>query len=175
MSQLQTALPSQLEGLRQWLGDPKGGNNFQSGAEFNTYLGEYQSNPELYVCLRNGSSEDDAFTRTIRDYIIGPFHNMFFHRFNLGRIIDPHTGLVSYKDSSIVRLSNIVVTVIASMLPPLTILILNIPSTTTMRIGLTVLFTALFAIVLAYFSKARRVEILAATATYDNLLCALEI
>ncbi|KAJ4260897.1 hypothetical protein NW757_001285 [Fusarium falciforme] len=144
-----------------------GGENFQEDdVEFDTWLGEEQANPDLYVALQPGIDEDDLFTRSIMRFIGGPFHRAIGDRMKVGKVIDEGSGIMTYRDSNIVKTINFIVTVIATVLPPLTILVLNSVDKTKVRIGLTVLFTAIFAIILAAFSKAKRVEILVATATF---------
>lgn len=143
----------------------KGGKNFQTGEELNTWVGDEQADPDLYVALQSGIEEDDPFTRGIMKFVAGPFHRKLGKKMNMGQVIDEESSYVTYQDAGIVKLTSIIVTVIAAILPPLTILALNGLSTTNKRIGLTVFFTAVFAAILAYFSKAKRVEILVATAT----------
>ncbi|KAF5588598.1 uncharacterized protein FSUBG_11455 [Fusarium subglutinans] len=165
-SQLPSPKKSQLQSLRNWLAMDKGGKNFQTGAETNTWTGDGSNNPDLYVTLRSVAEDDDLFTRGFMRFIAGPFHLSFGQRMKVGRVIDEESGYVTYQDARIIRLTSIIVTVIAAILPPLTILVLNGRPTTNQRIGFTVLFTAIFAGILAYFSKAKRVEILVATATF---------
>ncbi|KAF4959957.1 hypothetical protein FSARC_10605 [Fusarium sarcochroum] len=131
-----------------------------------TWIGNEQADPKLYVALQPGLEEDDIFTRSVMDLILSPFHHSLGEKLNKGQVIDKETGYVSYDDGSIHKVTSIIVTIIAATLPPLTILALNSLATTDQRIGLTVLFTATFAGILACFSTAKRVEILAATATF---------
>ncbi|KAL6363130.1 hypothetical protein LRP88_02536 [Fusarium phalaenopsidis] len=150
-----------------WLMDRDGGKNFQEDdVEFDTWLGEEQANPDLYVALQPGIDEDDLFTSSIMRFIGGPFHRAIGDRMKVGKVIDEGSSIMTYRDSNIVKTINFIVTIIAAVLPPLTILVLNSVDKTKVRIGLTVLFTAIFAIILAVFSKAKRVEILVATATF---------
>lgn len=145
--------------------DPIEGNRFQSGAELSTWLEDEKLNPDLFVSLNPNLPEDDVFTNTMMDFVIPKFHQCFGEKLKLGRVTASGTDYVIYKDSTIVKFSNVLVTIIASILPPITILVLNALSTTIERIIVTVAFTALFALVLACFTSAKRVEILAATAT----------
>jgi hypothetical protein len=165
MSQLQSPKKSQLRSLRNWLAMDKGGKNFQTGEEIITWAGDGMDDPDLYVTLQSGAEDDDHFTRGIMRFVAGPFHRRFGQKMRMGQVIDEESGYVTYRDAGIIRLTSIIVTVIAAILPPLTILALNSLPTTNKRIGITVLFTAVFAAILAYFSKAKRVEILVATAT----------
>lgn len=72
---------------------------------------------------------------------------------------------MDYDASSIQRVANVVATVLSSVLPLIAILILDHFQNTRTRIYISVGITAVFALVLALFTNARRVEIFAATAT----------
>lgn len=124
-----------------------------------------EANPKLFVSLNPNLPEDDIFTNTMMDFVIPQFHQRFGERLKLGQAMGAERGYVTYRDSTIVKFSNVLVTIIASILPPITILVLNALSTTTSRIMVTVAFTAAFATILVCLTSARRVEILAATAT----------
>lgn len=145
----------QLKLLQAWLLDPnaKGGGNFLSDVELTTWLESFK--PDHYISLNPNLAEDDVFTNTMMNFVIPKLHECFGEK----------GGYVSYKDSTIVKFSNILVTILASIIPPITILLLNALHTTIERIIVTIAFTAVFAIVLACLTSAKRVEILAATAT----------
>ncbi|KAM5341925.1 hypothetical protein ACJ41O_014956 [Fusarium nematophilum] len=119
-----------------------------------------------YVSLRDLAEDSDLFTHMIMNVMAKLFHFLCGERFKAGTIVDVESGLTSYSDSSLVTASNVIALVICSALPVVTIFVLNILDTTTKRIGFTVLFTTVFAITLALFSSAKRVEIFAATATF---------
>ncbi|OTB03379.1 hypothetical protein M426DRAFT_321749, partial [Hypoxylon sp. CI-4A] len=80
-------------------------------------------------------------------------------------LLRPNSGLSYYEDSKLDTASNVVSVIISSTLPVITIFVLNILETTTARLGFTVLFTAIYSVLLAVFTSAKRVEIFAATAT----------
>jgi len=93
------------------------------------------------------------------------FHFLCGERFQVGKIIDEESGLMRYEDSRLDRASSVIAIILASIIPVLTIFALNAIKTTDARIGMIVVFTAVFATVLAVFSSAKRAEIFAATAT----------
>jgi hypothetical protein len=159
ISQLAAPRNSQLLGLQGELR----ANNFLRNAEFDTW-GE--SDTSAYMCLnpKQYSNETDAFTRGIENIIVGPYHKYIGHRLKTGKVLDEETGSRSYNSDRINTSSNVIATVLSAILPVLTIFVLNLLETTNQRIGLTVLFTAVFALMLVTFSSARRVEIFAATA-----------
>ncbi|KAH6887024.1 hypothetical protein B0T10DRAFT_607821 [Thelonectria olida] len=83
--------------------------------------------------------------------------------YRFSEIRDPFTATIH---SRLTKASNLIAIIVSSTLPVLTIFVLNTLKSTTIRLGLTVLFTALFSILLAFFSLAKRAEIFAATATF---------
>ncbi|KAI1129110.1 hypothetical protein F5Y10DRAFT_264425 [Nemania abortiva] len=168
---------SQLRELQGWLRDRRGGNNFPQGNEFYTWR---KSDADAYVCLKTPNSEGDIFSDFVTYSLPRFFHRLFGEKDEksggagdsdlrsgpkFGRIVDEEAGLTSYSESALGRASGIVTLVISTTLPVLAIFILDLLPDKKTRIGLTVVFTALFATLLAVFSSARRAEIFAATAT----------
>jgi hypothetical protein len=154
---------SHLSILRDWLQDPKGGNNFQKGTEDQIWD---DADPSVYLTLFIPAGEMDIFSRCITRIAVGIFHRTWGEKHGLGKVVDEESGLVSYDDSKINMASTIFATVISSILPVVAILVLYVVKNTVKRICITLAFTAAFACVLATCSSARRVEIFAATATY---------
>ncbi|KAK4200368.1 hypothetical protein QBC40DRAFT_254139 [Triangularia verruculosa] len=164
MSQVRSIRPpekSQLEVLKNWLNRDDGGSGFLEGSEVLIWA---QDDIGEYACLATGT-ETDIFTAWIRRIIVAMFS--CFCRGKKGKgVIEESSGMRRYDDDSVNVASNIISLVIASTLPILTIFVLNSRSTTTDRLLFTILFTALFAGALGFFSSAKRVEIFAATATF---------
>ncbi|KAK4183289.1 hypothetical protein QBC35DRAFT_535841 [Podospora australis] len=88
-------------------------------------------------------------------------------RFGAGEVVDIEAGYTSHSGTKIAQASGIIATVLASVLPVLTILVLNRFESTDARLGVTALFTGLFVLMVATFSDAKRIEIFAATATFS--------
>ena len=68
-----------------------------------------------------------------------------------------------YDRDTLLRFNNVAVSVLASALPVVAIAVLYSIRTMTQRIGAVVAFTVTFALVLAAFTNARRLEIFAST------------
>ncbi|KAH3907892.1 hypothetical protein HBI56_152130 [Parastagonospora nodorum] len=64
------------------------------------------------------------------------------------------------------KASNVAVAAVSSILPALVILGLYFVKRMIVRIGLVILFTAIFSVALAVFTSARKVEIISATAAF---------
>ncbi|RKL19329.1 hypothetical protein BFJ68_g3603 [Fusarium oxysporum] len=144
----------------------------QRGANFLTKTGTPElytwkpKDPSQYVSLHKTAEDSDPFTNFVKEVLTFIFHRLCGERLNAARVVDVESGLASYSDSSLVRASNLFTVIVSSALPVLTIFALNSLETTAQRIGLTVVFTVLFAVILELFTNAKRVEIFAATATF---------
>ena len=157
---LNTPQKSQLSGLKGWLNDAR--NGFLKDEETQTWHDEPEA---LYLYLATDLTETDAFTETMQRVIVGPWHRLFGYHLKTGKVVDFEGGGVSYHKRKIDRASTMVATILSAMFPVLTIFILNVLQSTNARIDLTALFTMVFALVLARFSSAKRVEIFAAAST----------
>ncbi|KAJ4007375.1 hypothetical protein NW766_010059 [Fusarium irregulare] len=164
LSKLPTPQASQLLSLQNWLKDPVGGAVLiakTEDAESHTWDHKDVSS---YITLRKPDGESDLFTQLIMDIVSMILHPLL-GRFKAGRVVDLEYGLTTYSDSKLIRLSNLFAVVVSSALPVLTIFVLNTVKSTNTRLGLTVVFTVMFAVALEVFTSAKRVEIFAATAT----------
>lgn len=158
---------TQLAALRDWLMDKQGGAHFLKDSE--ARLWETEDGSSL-VRVGNSKGEHDVFTRFTSWFVVSLLHRYSCLPKSTGRVVDVETGMVSYDESKIIRAGTITATVLSSMFPVLSILVLYVVKNTYARIGIAAGFTALFAVFLASFSSARRVEIFAATATWVQQL-----
>ncbi|KAK4199459.1 hypothetical protein QBC40DRAFT_254963, partial [Triangularia verruculosa] len=149
--------------LKGWLRDFKGGNSFLQDNEAFTWT---DTQPSSYFCLSAPAKETDPFTTFVTEKLLRAYHHLLGHRIGTGNVVDAERGHVSYSSSRISKASSLITTVLASTLPVLTILVLHRLDNTDVRIGVTAVFTAVFALAIALFSDAKRVEIFAATATF---------
>ncbi|KAH7121593.1 hypothetical protein EDB81DRAFT_861508 [Dactylonectria macrodidyma] len=163
LSKAESPEKSQLAELRSWLRDSKGGKNLPDGVEAETWV---DSDETKYITINPPLPENDAFTSLLRSVLLDIFHFLCGERFKVGRVIDEESGLVRYNDSHINKASSMIVIILSSVIPVSTIFALNAIQKTEGRIAMIVVFTGLFAAVLAFFSTAKRVEIFAATATF---------
>lgn len=76
----------------------------------------------------------------------------------------PGTKFREYSDSRLMAVSNSIGAIFSSLLPTLVILVLYFVKSMLLRIGLMILFTAIFSIALSVFTEAKKVEIFSATA-----------
>lgn len=161
LNTLDDLIPSQLETLKDWLRD-RNGRPFLTGYEAETWA---EIERRKYMCLKPRTAENDLFTRYISNVLLGVYHRIFGQRLGTGESLDTATGHTSYSSPGISKISGIIATILASVLPVLTIYVLNQLSSANLRLGVTAAFTAAFAFIINVFSSAKRVDIFMATAT----------
>jgi hypothetical protein len=92
--------------------------------------------------------------------------NCFSKRFKQPLPEDPESEICQYSEGHLATVVNIFGTVLSSILPITSIVVLYFVTDTSVRLGLSVAFTAMFSCCLALVSRARRVEIFAASSAY---------
>ena len=117
------------------------------------------------MCLKPPNGESDPFTRYISNVLLEIYHHLVGQTVGTGQTLDTATGHTSYSSASISRVSNMITIILASILPVLSIHVLDQLSTVNQRVGVSAAFTTAFAFTTAVFSSARRVDIFLATAT----------
>jgi len=119
-----------------------------------------ESTDLLAIHRRTSSS---PFTRWLSNVLIPFLHRVLLYRYKKPVVHDPESGICKYDEKEIERAMDVLVTVLASLIPIASILILYFVSSTLNRLAITVAFTGNFAFCLAVTSRARRVEVFAAT------------
>ncbi|KAF2187509.1 hypothetical protein K469DRAFT_725452 [Zopfia rhizophila CBS 207.26] len=164
--QLNSLLPpteQNINLLREWLQRPKYGNKFLRGFEARTWDLERADLISLY----KEEIEQDPLTRWLFRIIPGPFHRKWGYRWKKPTKSKSSGGdLFEYKDSTLVQLAKSLSTILSTLLPTISIFVLYYFKNMPVRLGLIVLFTSLFSLALNLTSKARKVEIFAATSTF---------
>ncbi|MCJ1336571.1 hypothetical protein MMC09_001847 [Bachmanniomyces sp. S44760] len=159
--------------LRAWLQDPKGGNDFLSADGMNVYDEEADIKDDLFS-LASRPGEKDAFTR----WITGPLLNWVNEKvFGEGSFlptrlthpfappqIDPATSLYDYNDTHLQRLAASLTTILASLFPIASTIVLYFIQSTLVRLGVVVAFIGVFGVALMAFTQATRIEVFEALA-----------
>jgi hypothetical protein len=99
----------------------------------------------------------------LSSWMIERFITWYHHRFGHLHKSDPENQYTEYEDDKLLRIANILGTFIASLVPLLSIIVLYFIPNLLARLGLVVLFTAMFAFLLILMTKAKMVEIFTAT------------
>ena len=122
-----------------------------------------ENSTDLLAVQRRSSR--DPFSHWVSSSFIPYLHRKFLHRFKKPVPEDPESEICQYEDGKVALVMNVLSTVVASMLPISSIIILYFVQNTLDRLAIAVAFTGLFALCLVLTTRARRVEIFAATST----------
>ncbi|GIZ41325.1 hypothetical protein CKM354_000463200 [Cercospora kikuchii] len=158
--QLQHALPPaqrDLDFLRKWLDRPDGGNAFLRDREKKTWTQDHDGD---FMLLSSRQVQIDPFTSLLKGILLDIYHRVWGHRKH------DQTDYREYGEKKLARVSTVIVTVLASALPAMTVLVLYFVKRLLVRIGLIIVFTSLFSLALAIFTTADKVNIFTATATF---------
>ncbi|KAK8075756.1 hypothetical protein PG997_010419, partial [Apiospora hydei] len=163
--------PQQRKQLHKYISCPSlGGVCDFSGRD----LGEHDSATSVYdqvhqhdlLSLREDTLEDDFLSRLM----VGPMLRLFHQLFRIFKRPLAHdeemadTALWHYPDKHIRLVSDLIGSVVSSLLPMLSIIALFYVEHTLARLGLVCAFTVVFSLFMFVTTKCRRVEIFAATA-----------
>lgn len=146
-----------LRVLREWYSDPDFGGMFMPLPETNAW---HEDVTEDLVALSARKTDGDVFTGWITDTVMPRFHKIIGHRF---KDRDENTLLYNYRDSKFNSAANTISIILSSLFPPASIFALYYVKGQAIRLGLIMIFSAVFTGCLAVFTSAKRVEIFAAT------------
>ncbi|KAI9685932.1 MAG: hypothetical protein M1822_004210 [Bathelium mastoideum] len=90
-------------------------------------------------------------------------------QYGVGRFLKPSPvhGLVGFEESTLSRVTYLITTGLASLIPVASIVVLYFVSSIKLRLGVIAIFTVLLSICLAFFTSAKRAEIFALTAAFS--------
>ncbi|KAI9880356.1 MAG: hypothetical protein M1830_003967 [Pleopsidium flavum] len=151
--------------LRKWLTGSKMGGCFLSGREQQVWDQAYEAD---LISLRKSHPEKDVLSRWLTGTFVGCFHRSLGHHFKRPIPHDVESGIANY-DNTLLAVADLVGTVISSLLPISSIMVLYFVKNMLMRLTVVAGFTALFSITLAIVTKARRIEVFAATAAFASV------
>ncbi|EEU37142.1 uncharacterized protein NECHADRAFT_8348, partial [Fusarium vanettenii 77-13-4] len=159
-----------LEFIRLWLEGAGGGEYFPLGTE--STIWEMQSRDE-YVSVTPIAS-GDRISSLVRGILLDIYH--FFaeslkkiqRRFN--KTSQSSTAAVprirKYDDERLQAVSDGITAALASLLPTLMILVLYFVKRMLVRIGLVIVFTTIFSVVMSFYPGAKKGEVFAAVAAF---------
>ncbi|PQE24140.1 ATP synthase subunit gamma protein [Rutstroemia sp. NJR-2017a BVV2] len=151
-----------LEFLNDWLVDPRQGDCALEGLDRNVW----KEKEDLVVIKPDGIAVD-SFTRVLRKPLTAFWHKLRTRRCH--RQADEESMIYAYDEKIVIRVADMIGTAIASLLPVLAVVVLYSVREMLARLGIIALFTVLFALALMITTKAKRVEIFAATAGFASV------
>ena len=151
----------QLTALKAWLDDPREGKCFLRGQEVNTWE---QENEADLISLADDACQQDPFTQWVANYPLNLFHRHIGERiFSDKQSGDEEKGFICYSDVKIARFSAGLGTALGSALTMTSIIVLYYINRTVLRLVAISIFMFLFSLLLSIFTRARKIEIFAAT------------
>lgn len=151
----------ELQFLQDWLERPMMGNSFLRGREATVWKDRTARD---MVTLAERKLDSDPFSTWLSTGLVGVFDRVWGNRRKHPISADPESGIVEYDNSRLSSISNAVSVTFASLVPTVSVLVLDYVCSTKVRLGLLILFTALFSAALAAFTTARKIEIFSAVA-----------
>ncbi|KAF2144253.1 uncharacterized protein K452DRAFT_223706 [Aplosporella prunicola CBS 121167] len=159
LSQLRKPEADDLRVLREWLVTTEGGPFLRV-----TENGTWDDERDL-VTINPQLAEDEVIVPWFTNGFLDIYHAFFGSRSRSRKRVDEENILV-YDDTHVERVNKIMITIIASILPTIAIIVLYAVKDTWRRVYIMIGFTAAFAFSLAIFTPARRLEIFASTAAF---------
>lgn len=105
----------------------------------------------------------DNFSKAVSEWLVPIFHRVIGKYFKDPVSWDDASGILRYSDTGVGFAVDVVGTVISSLFPIVAIVALYFVDQMSARLGIVAAFTAVFSLCLALMTRARRVEIFAAT------------
>jgi hypothetical protein len=142
--------------MKEWLSDPIEGNCALGGLDRNIW----RDGKDL-LAVKPDDIATDSFSRLLRKPLITLCN--FFPGGCCGST-DIESNIRVFDEKIVIRAADMIGTAISSSLPVLAVAVLYCIRNMLMRLGMVALFTVLFSLALMATTKAKRIEIFAATA-----------
>ncbi|ORY72088.1 uncharacterized protein BCR38DRAFT_331613 [Pseudomassariella vexata] len=160
MAKLDTPSKYDVEFLRTWFKRPLMGAFPLLGLDQTAWD---EDNQKDLIAIRARKSPD-MFSKWFTEVVVPTFHHLVGERLKKHDSVDP--GIYEYNEKLLAKILFGISTVIASMLPICSIVVLYYVQSSRIQLGLTVLFCACFSSALVLMTNAKKVEIFAATAAF---------
>ncbi|KAJ9604652.1 hypothetical protein H2200_010766 [Cladophialophora chaetospira] len=149
--------------LRGWLQNEKCGDNFlkmSATAEATAWDANHTDD------LMSLNKRPDRFAAWVANQLVPVYHRLFGHRWQK-RIDDDSLGsYYAYDDQKMAMLGNVLCTVLSTLIPSSSILVLYYVKNMLTRLLLIIGFSSLFSFVMGFVARGHRYEIFAATLAF---------
>jgi hypothetical protein len=160
LSKMKEPTKTNLEFFQDWLRRPTMGNFPIISKDRDAWVTETKSD----LIVVDDQHRNDIFTAWVCEKLIPAFHALIGKYFKENVSWDPASGLSSYSDRRLQRIIDGIGTLVSSLFPTLSIVILYYVRKTVLRLVIIAAFTSLFSICLTLLTQGRRVEVFAAAA-----------
>ncbi|EDN91968.1 predicted protein [Sclerotinia sclerotiorum 1980 UF-70] len=151
-----------LEFLNHWLVDSRQNDCALEGLDRNVW----KEGKDLLV-IKPDEIAAESFTRIPRKPLTAIYH--IFRMRCRRRQADEESLIYVYNEKIVIRIADMIGSAIASSLPVLAVVVLYSVHEMLARLGIIALFTVVFALALVVTTKAKRVDIFAATAAFASV------
>ncbi|KAK8123194.1 hypothetical protein PG984_011864, partial [Apiospora sp. TS-2023a] len=151
-----------LKFLRGWWRRPRMGNFPLIGPDRLSYMEQYERD---LVALK-ARSVPDPFSRWFTQHLLFRWSRAVGNKVKSQTELGIGEGVYEYNDACINMVIRVIVTVVASLLPTVSVVIQYFIRDDLVKLYLIVLASAIFALALAVMTNARMVEVFAATSAY---------
>ena len=175
-----------VEFLRDWLSGVREGDSFLTNSGSEAFIwsvprcspkAEHRFLQRDFVTMHITIAEQDTFSKILSASLLGIWTSLRSLTYGVNltvstnqtqskfyKSIDPESNILHYSEKSLLRFNNILISVIGAALPVVAIVGFYFIKSEGGRIDAMAGFTVLFALALAIFTNARRLEITASTA-----------
>jgi len=151
-----------IDFLRGWLQSAKGGDNFLMSASAEATAWDTKHSCDL-VAL---NKRPDRFAAWVANALLPFYHRRLGYRLQK-RVDDDALGpYYVYDDKKLVFLGNVLCTILSTMIPSSSILVLYYVQSMLSRLLLIIGFSSLFSLIMGFVAQGRRYEIFAATIAF---------
>lgn len=152
-----------IDFLRAWLENEKGGNNFlklSAGAEATAWDVDYAGD------LITLNKRSDRFAAWVANVLVPLYHERLGHRLQRRRDDDFLGPYYAYDDKKLAIFGNVLCTVLSTVVPSSSILVLYYVKNVLYRLLLIIGFSSLFSLIMGFVAQGRRYEIFATTIAF---------
>ncbi|CAO1596970.1 hypothetical protein XANCAGTX0491_000797 [Xanthoria calcicola] len=143
--------------LQEWLDRPEGGDFFLQGREADTWSDEHD-----ILTLSGRQADRDSITGLANDLVI-PWYHHLRSRWGKGAPATNINGVWFYQYDTMVAIINAISTLLSALLPSTSIFVLYFLQSPIARLAAAMVFTTIFSSTLFLITKARRIDVFAAT------------
>lgn len=163
LSALPEPTTNNLNTLRLWLEGRQVGNLALIGEDHNVWgtTNEPHNHASDLAVIKKYPATD-YFSKWVVEKLLVWSHQQFLHQ--VKKPSDIESGVTVYESDNLLRYTSYTTTIIASLLPVISTIVLYNAQKVSIRLGLTALFTFIFGFCLTFFTNAERREIFTAVA-----------
>ncbi|MCJ1243035.1 hypothetical protein MMC30_000231 [Trapelia coarctata] len=161
LQQLQPPNPGDLEFLQRWMKRPEMGSVYLLGRDSDVW----EEPSRDLIALRNRQN-DGLYSSCVAESLVRTYHRLVGRHFREPGDVNYMANTVYYSQQGLLLIASLVAMSLSSLLPVAAICTLYSVSSIRVRLGMVAAFTVVFTVCLGLFTKARAIDIFAATTAF---------